>query len=115
MSNKLASIQSKVADVHFWNTFIVQLQKDFSRAQLQVHFNGNSSLEEVVVELNELLARLYTSDLNALNRLLYLVDVPQEVSQQIAASDNVIVENQLTQVILWRTFQKIQLRLQYKQ
>ncbi len=114
MSNSLENLQKDIRKASFWKLFVHQLSKDFSRARVALSVNENNSFESVLRELMEQLNKLYLSDSARLERLFYLIDIPQEVYLQIVSSDRELIAERLAQVVLLRTYKKIQLRTLYK-
>lgn len=110
MSNSLEKLKADIQEVSAWELCVVQLLKDFSRGGVTLSINENDSFDKVVHELIKVLYKLHINDLARLERLFYLIDIPQEIYLQIVSSDRDIIAERLAQVVLLRTFKKIQSR-----
>jgi hypothetical protein len=91
-----------------YTALIRQLNTDFARAGIAVHFNETSLPQALKDSLQETLSQLMEKQTHKYRQLLYLIDVPE---QQISAIEDSNAAEQAAFLILRREWQKVSLRM----
>ncbi|HBH05664.1 MAG TPA: hypothetical protein DDX92_03565 [Flavobacteriales bacterium] len=104
------------ADLEQLRLISAQLKKDFQMEQLNWNYvDSEISAEGLVGYLTERIRHLIINSDNKLIRLLYRIDVSEEMlSSYSVSSSETLNETVLCKKILERTFQKVLLREAYK-
>jgi hypothetical protein len=85
-----------------------QLKKDFNRCNIELRVNPQSNPNSWTIQLTTILHQL--SD-NELAHLLYLIDVPETLSNLLRANDTHL--EQLSAAIIYRELVKVHSKLSY--
>ena len=89
---------------------VQQLQKDFDRANVRVHFSFEQSAEELYSALHEKIYQLLMERFSDYLNVLYVVDVPETAFRDIQITDAVEVSEEVCRLILKREWQKVQMK-----
>ncbi|MEM9142166.1 MAG: hypothetical protein AAGA86_04215 [Bacteroidota bacterium] len=109
------ALLEEVQDQGLYAKLIVQLQKDFVRANVPVALMGREGDEPLPPKvlrtlLHEKIYLLFMERLKEYLNLLYIIDVPERAIKEIPPTDSVEVAAQVSLLILKREFQKIWFR-----
>ncbi|MFS4416402.1 hypothetical protein [Maribacter sp. 2307ULW6-5] len=107
-----ALLQNALND-NLYADLIVQLQKDFSRANVPLALEGleaNRVIAAITEKCYVLLMERFEDYLN----LMYIIDVPEDVFSNMGAGDVVEASKAITGLILQREFQKVVLKRKYR-
>lgn len=97
-----------------YKALVVQLIKDFKRANVAHGFNQEMDPEELYIALKEKLYVLLLEDFTDYLNLMYMVDVPERAMKELELTDAVEVADQLAFLVLRREWQKVWLKANYK-
>lgn len=104
---------SKSEELNLYTKLVKQLNKDFLLANIDLDFDDDilpSSLKYIVHDIVfKLIQEKFAEYLN----LLYIVDVSEEKVRKLDGSDTLKLSEQVTFLILQRTWQKVWYRSQY--
>lgn len=108
------SLLKKAQDELLYNKLVVQLQKDFALANIDVDISSDgidsNTLKTTLLEkIYYLILEKFTDYLN----LLYVIDVPEKAFKDIEVTDVVEVAEQVTFLILKRELQKVWFKAKY--
>ncbi len=110
--NSLAVIIRAKAE-NLYDNLVVQLQKDFSRANIDVKITASLFAAEVEKLIQEKLYVLLLEKFDAYLNLLYVIDIPEKSMRQIKSNDIVEISKQVCLLILEREFQKVWYKNQF--
>lgn len=97
-----------------WCTDLVeQLQKDFLLANISLGLNASLNRKEMVAVLIEKVYLLLLEDFDGYLNLLYLIDVPESEFKEVDGADVVVAAEQITFLILKRTYKKVWYKKKY--
>ncbi len=86
---------------------VEQLDKDFSRAAIDLNLPNDISPKELKLKLHEKIITLIQKHYSDYLNLLYIIDVPEELIKQLEESDNLIFAERVSYLILKREWQKV--------
>ncbi len=92
---------------------IAQLNKDFSLANFDFKLSENSTPLILKEALKKAIKHLILTDSNTYKTLLYIVDVPEEMTRKIASSDIDAYTDNIIFLILKRVWKKVWFRTKY--
>ena len=96
-----------------YQKLVVQLEKDFTLANLNLKISENPSPQQLKTELHEKVYRLILEQFPEYLNLLYIVDVPEVKVKAIETTDVVDMAEAVSFLILQREWQKVNLRQQF--
>ncbi|MDO6742955.1 hypothetical protein [Tenacibaculum soleae] len=107
------SILINAVDEELYTNLILQLNKDFSLANLTINLTKNSTHFALKEALKKVLKHLILTDLNSYKNLLYIVDVPEVMVYKKGLSDiDIYIEN-IVFLILKRVWIKVWYQANY--
>ncbi len=107
------AILLKSEELSLYKKLILQLNKDFLRANLSVVFSEDISPEDLKSKLHEIVAKLMDKQFEEYLNLLYIIDVSEEKIKQLndVTSMNLIAHN--VYLILYREWKKVWFKENY--
>jgi len=92
---------------------VVQLQKDFTLANVDVNFTFDSKPKEIQDTLKEKIYFLILEKFMMYINLMYIIDVPEKAFKEIKETDVVALAKQVSFLILKREWQKVWYKAKY--
>ncbi|NER18042.1 hypothetical protein [Spongiivirga citrea] len=86
---------------------ILQLNKDFNYAAVDVSFPKTIEPAQLITELHEIIYRLIQEKFAEYLNLLYIVDVPEKDVKNLEEADTIEISRQVLFMILKREWQKV--------
>ncbi|WP_455169873.1 hypothetical protein [Aegicerativicinus sediminis] len=111
----LNDLVDKPIDLHFYNQFLNQINKDLVRAGIDIQNLGQFSPKELHEEIQLLIKELLSTDVKKLVALFYLIDIPEKYLQQSLSTDVINPSETISFLILKREWQKVLTRIKYSQ
>ena len=107
------AILLKSEELSLYKKLVLQLNKDFLRANLSEVFREDILPEDLKVQLHQIVAKLINEEFSGYLNLLYIIDVSEEKIKQLnlETSSNVIAQN--VYFILLREWQKVWFKENY--
>ncbi len=107
------AILLKSEELSLYKKLILQLNKDFLRANLSVVFSEDISPEDLKSQLHKIVTKLIDEQFVEYINLLYIIDVSEEKIKQLntESSKNLIAQN--VYLILLREWQKVWFKENY--
>ena len=96
-----------------YQKLVVQLQKDFALANIDIDLFDTITPTALKVLLHEKIYHLILEKFTAYLNLLYIVDVPENAFKKIHMTDAVEVAEQVAFLVLKRELQKVWLKAKY--
>lgn len=96
-----------------YSKLIIQLQKDFALANIDVDLYSDIEPAELRTRIHEKIYYLILEKFPAYLNLLYVIDVPEKAFKEIQITDVVEVAEQVTFLVLRRELQKVWLKAKY--
>jgi hypothetical protein len=93
-----------------YKPLILQLQKDFDRANVSASFSDKLCAEELFSTLHEKIYQLIMERFSDYLTVLYVVDVPERDFKKIILTNVVEVAREVSLLILKREWQKVQMK-----
>ncbi|SFW42186.1 hypothetical protein SAMN02927921_01606 [Sinomicrobium oceani] len=90
-----------------WAKLVMQLQKDFSSANIHIELELEMMPEKLVGILHEAIFLLMRDRFNDYLNLLYIIDVPETEVRAIQVADTVEISAEVSFLILKREWQKV--------
>lgn len=97
-----------------YQKLVVQLQKDFSLANVDIDLLPDTDPAELKKLLHEKLYYLILEKFAEYLNLLYVIDVPEKAFKDMQLTDIVDVSEQVTLLVLKRELQKVWLKTRYR-
>jgi len=108
------SLLQQAKDENQYKKLVAQLQKDFTLANIEIAIASETiSFEGLKTVLHEKIYYLILEKFTDYLNLLYVIDVPEKVFQEIQVTDVVEVADQVTFLVLQRELQKVRLKAKY--
>lgn len=104
---------TNVASQKLYKQLIVQLNKDFSLTGFDLDFSANSTPSELKEQLQKSVKELILHDFNSYTNLLYRIDVSEKDSQITESNDIDRYTENVTFLILKRTWKKVWFKNQF--
>lgn len=103
----------KSKELSLYKKLIIQLNKDFLRANLRVVFSEEIKPKDLKTQLHEIIAKLIDEQFSDYLNLLYIIDVSEEKVKRLneETSTNIIAQNVF--LILFREWQKVWFKEKY--
>jgi len=107
------AILLKLEELSLYKKLIIQLNKDFLRANLTVDFPETISPEDLKNQLQKIVAKLMDEQFPEYLNLLYIIDVSEKKIRELnmESSKNITAEN--VYLILLREWQKVWFKENY--
>lgn len=96
-----------------YQALINQLQKDFILANQQVKIPENCSPKQLKEQLHEIIFKLLSYKFAEYLNLLYIIDVPESEVKHLDGTDRVKLSEQITFLVLRRSWQKVWFKNNY--
>ena len=96
-----------------YQKLIVQLQKDFALANIDIDLTLNMESTKLQIFLREKMYFLILEKFTDYLNLLYVIDVPEKAFKGIRITDVVEVAEQVAFLVLKRELQKVRLKAKY--
>ena len=96
-----------------YNKLIIQLNKDFLFANVDLEFDEEVLPSSLKLILHETVFKLIQEKFADYLNLLYIIDVPEKKVKQLDGSDMVKLSEDVTFLILQREWQKVWYKSQY--
>lgn len=115
MKNLLTSeeIINQSEGLHLYKNLILQLNKDFNRANIDTSFIKDISPSELKLKLSEVIHELLLNKYSDYLNLLYIIDVSEEKIKKIDANSTHEISEYITYFILLREWQKVWFKNKY--
>ncbi|AZJ34850.1 hypothetical protein [Tenacibaculum singaporense] len=104
---------TNVASQKLYKQLIVQLNKDFSLTGIDLDFSANNTPSELKEKLQKSVKELILHDFNSYTNLLYRIDVSEKDSQITESNDIDRYTENVTFLILKRTWKKVWFKNQF--
>ncbi|GFD80215.1 hypothetical protein KUL118_30770 [Tenacibaculum sp. KUL118] len=104
---------TNVANQKLYKQLIVQLNKDFSLTGIDLTFSENKTPLELKEELQKSIKELVLHDFSSYTNLLYRIDVSEKDSQITESNDIDKYTENVTFLILKRTWKKVWFKNQF--
>lgn len=103
----------KSEELSLYNNLIQQINKDFNRANIAVEIPLESSPNELIILLNEIITKLINQQFSDYLNLLYIMDVSEAtIKQKIQNNPDQQISDHVY-VILLREWQKVWFKANY--
>lgn len=93
-----------------YKKLVLQLNKDFQRANVDFDFSEEINPSELKIKLNETVFNLLQDNYSDFQNLLYIIDVSEVKIKQIEAENTLEISEKITFLILSREWQKVWFR-----
>lgn len=103
----------QVSKEEFYPKLILQLNKDFLYANIDLGFDEDIIPESLKQILHETIYKLIQEEFEDYLNLLYIIDVPEEKVKQLDGSNTLKLSEQVAFLILNREWQKVLFRNRY--
>ncbi len=103
----------KAQDIKLYEKLVVQLQKDFTLANVAINLLENITPGNLKTVLHEKIYFLLLEKFPDYLNLLYVIDVPEKAFKEMPMTDVVEVAEQVTLLVLKRELQKVLLKVKY--
>ncbi len=108
-----AVLLQKAQDINLYQKLVVQLQKDFTLANVAIDLSENVTSGDLKTVLHEKIYFLLLERFPDYLNLLYVIDVPEKAFKEMPMTNVVEVAEQVTLLVLKRELQKILLKAKY--
>jgi len=98
---------------NLYNKLIIQLNKDFLLANIELDFDEDILPTSLKFLLHEIIFKMIQEKFTEYLNLLYIIDVSENKIKQLDGSDVVALSEQVTFLILLREWQKVWYRNNY--
>jgi predicted glycosyltransferase len=99
--------------LHLYKNLVLQLNKDFKRANIDVDFIKDISPSGLKLKLNNAIHNLILNTNSDYLNLLYIIDVSEEKIKNIEANSTYEISEKITYFILLREWQKVWFKSNY--
>lgn len=97
-------------ELSLYKKLVLQLNKDFLRANISVDFEDDIHPKELIFQLQETISKLINEQFSEYLNLLYIVDVSEAKMKSLETNDFKLMTEQVTFLILSREWQKVWFR-----
>ncbi|VAW10690.1 hypothetical protein MNBD_BACTEROID03-867 [hydrothermal vent metagenome] len=108
-----AVLLQKAQELKLYEKLVVQLQKDFTLANVAIGLSENITPGNLKTVLHEKIYFLLLEKFPDYLNLLYIIDVPEKAFKEMPMTDVVEVAEQVTFLVLKRELQKVWLKAKY--
>ncbi len=105
--NTSMEILDNAKSLGLYKQLVVQLQKDFSLANIEFKITDSIAIDTLVKGLQEKLYRLLLDNFDDYLSFLYIVDIEEKEFKTIDSSDIVQISKHVGFLVLQREFQKV--------
>jgi hypothetical protein len=102
-----------ISSKDLYKALLVQLRKDFNKANLHLEIEEQITPNQVVQELYQKINSLILNNFNDYLNLLYVIDVSEKQLKKLETKDTSEMVKQVTFLILKREWQKVWFRNRY--
>ncbi len=106
-------IISQSEGLQLYKDLVLQINKDFKRANLEAVFLKDITPSELKLKLQEVIYHLILNKYYEYLNLLYIIDVSEEKIKKIEGNNITDISEQITYLILLREWQKIWFKKNY--
>ena len=106
-------IISQSEGLQLYKDLVLQINKDFKRANLEAIFLKDITPSELKLKLQEVIYHFILNKYNEYLNLLYIIDVSEEKIKKIEGNNIIDISEQITYLILLREWQKIWFKKNY--
>ena len=106
-------IISQSEGLQLYKDLVLQINKDFKRANLEAVFLKDITPSELKLKLQEVIYHFILNKYNEYLNLLYIIDVSEEKIKKIEGNNIIDISEQITYLILLREWQKIWFKKNY--
>jgi len=107
------AILVKSEELSLYKKLVLQLNKDFLRANISVVFREDILPNDLIIQLQETTSKLINYQFSEYLNLLYIVDVSEEKIKEYSADNSLNIYKQVVFLILSREWQKVWFRSNY--
>lgn len=111
--SNLEELVAEVTALDLYTNLIVQLNKDFLLANVDLEFSVDISPENLFVKLNEVVYFLLREKFMEYLNLLYIIDVAELQVKQLDGNDLELLSKNVSFLILKREWQKVWYKKHY--
>jgi len=104
----------EVSQLNLYKKLILQLNKDFLYANIDLDFDEDILPSSLKIMLHETVYRLIQEKFTEYLNLLYIIDVPEHAVKALNGDDTVELAAQVSFLILKREWQKVWFKNKYK-
>ena len=94
-------------ELSLYKKLVLQLNKDFLRANVAMDFEENIQPKKLILQLHKTVSKLINEQFSEYLNLLYIVDVSEVKIKTLDTSDFKLMTEQVTFLILSREWQKV--------
>jgi len=102
-------------DLHLYNVFLKQLEKDFLRAGIDFEIHAEEAPNLLKERLQFLIDNFLSTAENRLVTLFYIIDIPENFLKECLSGDIPNPAEAITFLLLKREWQKVVMRRKYSQ
>jgi hypothetical protein len=99
--------------LELYKNLVLQLNKDFKRANIDIDFIKDISPSDLKLKLNNAIHNLILNKYFEYLNLLYIIDVSEEKIKKITANSTHEISEEITYFILLREWQKVWFKSNY--
>ncbi len=100
-------------DLSLYKNLILQLNKDFLRANISVEFREDIQPQSIVIQLHNIISDLINQQFTDYLNLLYIIDVSEEEIKKIDTNKLDNLYEQVAYLILLREWKKVWTRANF--
>ena len=104
-------IQSE--ELLLYESLVLQLNKDFKRAHINIEFIKDISPSDLTLKLNNAILDLILNNYSKYLNLLYIIDVSEEKIKKTEVNNTHEISKKITYCILLREWQKVWFKNNY--
>ena len=99
--------------LQLYKNLVLQLNKDFKRANIDIDFIKDTSPSDLKLKLNNAIHNLILNTYSEYLNLLYIIDVSEEKIKKIGVDSTYEISKKITYFILLREWQKVWFKNNY--
>tara|TARA_B110000238_G_C15997159_1_gene382808 strand:- start:9 stop:356 length:348 start_codon:yes stop_codon:yes gene_type:complete len=99
--------------LQLYKNLVLQLNKDFKRANIDIDFIKDTSPSDLKLKLNNAIHNLILNTYSEYLNLLYIIDVSEEKIKKIGVDSTYEISKKITYFILLREWQKVWFKSNY--
>jgi len=107
------AILIKSEELSLYKKLVIQLNKDFLRANILEVFREDILPNDLIIQLQETVSKLMNEQFSEYLNLLYIVDVSEEKIKEYSVDNSLNSYKQVVFLILSREWQKVWFRSNY--
>ncbi len=108
-------IISTSEELSLYKKLVLQLNKDFLRANVSVNFKEDIEPNKLIIQLKGTISNLINEQFSEYLNLLYIVDVSEVKIKKLETNDFKLMTEQVTFLILSREWQKVWFKENYSE